>query len=97
VLRRARPNPVQPSTLATEIRFELAEPAWIALRLYDVAGRSVRTLVDGTFAAGEHLARWDGRDERGHRVAAGVYFYRLDADGRQAGPTQSTRRLVVLR
>jgi flagellar hook assembly protein FlgD len=41
----------------------------------------VRTLVGGTLEAGEHSARWDGRDDGGHEVAAGLYFAKLEAGG----------------
>ena len=58
--------------------FELPAAGRARLVLYDVRGRRVRTLVDGARAAGEHVARWDGRDESGAPAAAGVYFLRLE-------------------
>jgi hypothetical protein len=51
----------------------------VMLRVYDVRGRLVTTLVNGTRAAGAHLASWSGCDSRGNRVAFGPYFARLDA------------------
>ena len=48
-------------------------------------GRLVRTLVDGARSAGEHVARWDGRDGSGAPAAAGVYFVRLEAAGATRG------------
>jgi flagellar hook assembly protein FlgD len=53
----------------------------VALRLYDVSGRLVRTLVRGPMAAGVHRATWDGRDDGGRSVGSGVYFVRYDALG----------------
>jgi flagellar hook assembly protein FlgD len=47
------------------------------LRIYNVAGRLVRTLVSGELAAGAYQRVWDGRDESGSLVGSGVYFYRL--------------------
>jgi hypothetical protein len=75
------PNPFNP---ATTIRFSLARAGRASLAIYDVAGRLVRRLVDEERAAGRHEVRWDGRDARGHRVASGIYFYRLEAGDRLA-------------
>jgi hypothetical protein len=51
----------------------------------------VRTLISGTGDAGPHDIVWDARDDHGMRVAAGVYFYRMNAGGRQ-----SQRKVVFL-
>ena len=61
------------------------------LSIYSVDGRRIRTLVSGTLPAGEHDARWDGRDRDGRRVAGGVYFYRL-----VAGSFVGQKKLVLL-
>ncbi len=83
------PNPFNPST---EIRFGLSREGQVALRIFDVRGRMLRTLVQGTLAAGEHSARWDGNNDRGEAMGSGVYFYRL------VGPAGvSQRRMVLLR
>jgi flagellar hook assembly protein FlgD len=60
--------------------------------VYDVAGRLVRTLVDGPLPAGRHEARWNGRSEGGGAAASGVYFCRLTLPG-----SSKTRRMVLLR
>jgi dienelactone hydrolase len=75
-LLAAHPNPANP---ATRIRFELARAAAaVSLRVFDVSGKLVRTLLDREpRAAGRHEAAWDGRDDRGRIVPAGVYFVRL--------------------
>jgi len=83
------PNPFNPSTT---IVFSLAEAGQTSLRIYDVSGRLVRTLVDYELPAGFQEIGWDGRDESGNSVASGVYFYRL-ATGRYTG----TRKMVMLR
>jgi hypothetical protein len=54
----------------------------VVLAVYDVAGRRVKTLVSKTQARGSYVANWDGRNERGEPVAAGIYFYKLSAGGK---------------
>ncbi len=76
----------------TTLSFRIAAPGRVRLAIYDVAGRRVATLLDGARDAGEHGVVWDGRDERGRRAAAGVYFGRLESDR-----LVSTRRLVLAR
>jgi hypothetical protein len=70
----AFPNPFNPSTT---IRFALPEAGAVHLTVYDVTGRVIRTLVDGTVEAGAHKIVWDGRDMVGREAASGVYIYRL--------------------
>ena len=69
------PNPFNPTTT---IRFDLAREGHVELRIYDVAGRVVKTLVNGSLAPGWNIAiPWSGLDEAGARVSSGVYFYQL--------------------
>ncbi len=76
------PNPFNPRT---SVRFELPAAGRVDLRIYDPAGRLVRALVaDEERDAGAHEIGWDGTDESGAPVAAGIYFVRLTADGRDA-------------
>ncbi|HEU4363873.1 MAG TPA: FlgD immunoglobulin-like domain containing protein [Candidatus Krumholzibacteria bacterium] len=83
------PNPFNP---ATTIAYETRAFARVTLRVYDVSGALVRTLVDGTMPAGAHRAAWDGSDDAGRAVASGVYLCRLEA-----GPTREARRMVLLK
>ncbi len=83
----AGPSPFRDQTV---LRFTLSRPGSVALRVFDVDGRMVRTLRQGACAAGEHDVAWDGRNDEGQRVAAGVYFCRL------AGPGGGQERQVVL-
>lgn len=87
-LMPARPNPMR-----RQITIEYALPSRteVRLRVYDLAGRLVHTLVDGPREAGRWTAEWDGRSDGNRRVRAGIYFYRIDA-----GPFTATRPLVVL-
>jgi hypothetical protein len=71
------PNPFNPSTT---IRYDMpADGGAVTLRIYDVSGRLVRTLVDGPQAAGQKQVTWNGKDDLGRSVVSGVYFYRLEA------------------
>ncbi len=70
----AAPNPFNPRTT---LRFELDRPDVVQLVVFDAAGRRVRTILDGAFAAGPHEAEWDGRDDAGRSVASGVYLMQL--------------------
>jgi PKD repeat protein len=88
-LTQNQPNPFNPST---QIRFSLAHAGHVSLKLYDAAGRCVRTLVDDTRSAEEHTVTWDGRDDAGAGVAAGVYLYKLQTDD-----DSQTRRMVLVK
>jgi hypothetical protein len=88
-LHESIPNP---ASLAATIRFDLPAPSPVSLRIFDVTGRLVRTLVQTRQGEGQHRVHWDGRDDTGGEVGAGVYFYRLEA-----GEYTATRRLVLLR
>jgi hypothetical protein len=89
-LHQSVPNPFTGS--ATRIAFALPRASEATLRVFDVAGRLVRTLVSGSLPAGAHVADWDGRNETGGTVANGVYFYRLQAAGEFA-----TKKLILVR
>ncbi|MCC7142115.1 MAG: T9SS type A sorting domain-containing protein [Candidatus Eisenbacteria bacterium] len=85
----ARPNPFQGST---EILFRLPEAARVELRIYDAAGRLVRSLLDGSLSGGEHAIGWDGRNDAGERLGPGVYFY-----GLATGERSEARKLLLLK
>jgi len=75
-LEQNYPNPFNPTT---EIRFSIPEASRVSLKIYDVAGREVKTMIDEDFSAGVHSSKWDGRNDRNELVPSGVYFYRLTA------------------
>ena len=85
-LRQNLPNPFG---TRTTIGFDLARRDEVALRVYDVTGRLVRTLASGSLESGSHRVEWNGRDDRGSLVEAGLYFCRLDV-----GSAHETRRMV---
>jgi DNA-binding beta-propeller fold protein YncE len=88
-LRQNAPNPFNP---ATRIAFTIPEACRVQLFIYDAAGRQIKALVDRRLQADHYEVLWDGTNNRGTRVASGVYFYRLEA-GRHA----ATRKMVLLR
>jgi Peptidase family M28/Fibronectin type III domain/FlgD Ig-like domain len=83
----AHPNPFRP---ATTIPFTIGVRGEVLLRIFDVQGRVVRTLVDATLAPGPHSAVWDGLQPDGRPVGSGVYFVDLTA------AEQTLRRKLVL-
>jgi FlgD Ig-like domain len=88
-LYQNHPNPFNP---VTAIRFDLAQESRVTLRIYDVSGRVVRTLVNEVLPRERHEVRWAATDDRGRQVASGIYFYRL-----QAGGYVATKKLVMLK
>jgi flagellar hook assembly protein FlgD len=72
------PNPFVDGTT---IGFSLAQAGHIALRVYDVSGRPVRTLMKRTKDPDRYEIHWDSWDDSGAPVASGAYFYRLEAPG----------------
>jgi hypothetical protein len=90
MLRTAMPNPFQ---ARTTLGYELPRQGRVVLRIYDVSGRLVRSLVSGAVEdAGYHSVEWDGRDGAGAVAGAGLYFGRLDAGGER-----DVRRFVRIR
>jgi len=83
------PNPFNPKTA---IRFEMAEPARVRLEIFDIAGRSLATLLEGPVGSGLHELEWNGTDKSGAGVASGIYFARLAWDG-----GSQTRKLTLLK
>ena len=52
------------------------------MKIYDVRGNLVRTVMDEALSAGNHSVVWDGTDDEGRQAASGAYFYQLEANGR---------------
>ena len=85
----AYPNPFNPKTT---LCFELPVSGSVLLEIYDIGGRRVSALISESLAAGRHEIVWDGRDQNGTALAAGVYLSRLVFDGEV-----QTERLVLLK
>lgn len=81
-----------PSRGGAALSFRTSRPGLVRVQLFDVGGRLVRTLDQGSYPAGERTLRWDGKDDRGESVGSGVYFFRVSTpDGIE------NRRVAVLR
>jgi hypothetical protein len=83
------PNPFNPET---EIRFALPQASHVVIKIFNLLGEEVRTLVDEQREAGYHSMRWDGKDKNGKLVASGVYLYQL-----QAGTFFKVKKMALLR
>jgi hypothetical protein len=88
-LLAAYPNPFNPQTT---IRYEIAARTHVSLRIYDVSGAVVRTLVNEDKAAGSYSLTWNGRDDHNSPVSSGVYFYRITA-----GSFSDVRKVTLLK
>jgi hypothetical protein len=87
-LSTAAPNPFR---AAASLRFDLPRPCHTTVKVYDIAGRLVTTLVDDDREAGSHEVTWRGLDRNGRRVASGVYLVRM-----QSGTFGATRKITRL-
>jgi hypothetical protein len=83
------PNPFNPETV---IKFNLPQASAVTLKVYNILGQAVNTLVDEPLSAGSHSVMWDGKNAQGRDVASGVYFYRISAGG-----YESIQKMTLLR
>ncbi len=84
------PNPFNPSTT---INFSVATgPIDVTIRVYDISGREVKTLLNEVMNAGQYSVEWDGTNNRGEKVAGGVYLYRM-----VAGDFVMNRKMMLIK
>jgi hypothetical protein len=88
-LSQNNPNPF---TKTTVIRYQLPRAEHATLKVYDVTGRLVRTLINGRMKPGYYTADWDGKDNKKNKVASGIYFLRFDA-----AEFSSRKKMTLLR
>jgi flagellar hook assembly protein FlgD len=69
----------------------------VSLRIYNVLGQEVVTLLEGAHPAGNYQAVWDGRNEAGESVGSGVYFYRLEASSDTGENFASLRKMILMK
>jgi hypothetical protein len=89
VIGTPRPNP---STRSISVSLELPVQIKIEASIYSVTGQQVKRLIHGLLPIGSHEVVWDTRDQRGSKVAAGIYFLRV-----QTGEAMVTRQITILR
>jgi FlgD Ig-like domain len=90
-LSQNTPNPFNP---ATTVSYSVPEGSavHVSLKVYNIRGRLVRTLVDEVREPGAYTVFWEGTDQTGQKISSGVYFYRM-----QAGNFEQTRKMVLLK
>jgi 1,4-alpha-glucan branching enzyme len=88
-LEQNYPNPFNPST---EIIFQVKEPSIVSLKIYDILGREVKTLVNEQKNSGTYKVTWNGDDDFNKKVSTGIYFYKMDA-----GAYTSVRKMMLIK
>ncbi len=84
------PNPFNPET---KIVFDLPESGLVKLEIYNIKGQKVKTLLDCYMNPGRSEILWNSKDDDGKRVSSGVYFYKLDVNGK----TEKTKKMLLLK
>lgn len=87
------PNPFNPTT---NIVFNVPADANVSVRVYDMLGREVATLIDGVYSAGKFITTWDATNSLGQTVASGIYLYRMDAQPIDGSAAFSAVKKMVL-
>ncbi len=96
-LMQNSPNPFNPTTA---IKFFLPNSSDVTIKIYDMLGREVTTLVNNQTEAGYHIVYWNGRDSYGRDAASGVYLYRLTVEnlgGSRTGSFSETKKMNLLK
>ena len=89
LLHQNYPNPFNP---VTTLRYDLPEDALVNITIYDMMGRQISTLVSSLQSTGYKLIQWNGTNNAGQPVSAGVYLYRIEA-----GEFRQTKKMVLLK
>jgi flagellar hook assembly protein FlgD len=85
---------------APKIEFTLAKSGFVSLRIYDILGRKVRTLVSEHVSPGYKSVVWDGKNDSGKDVASRIYFYQIRVENPPSGGVgdfTETKKLVLLK
>ena len=88
-LKQNYPNPFN---LNTTLSYHLARSGMINISIYDLMGRNIKTLVNGFQKSGLTSVVWDATNDEGHEVAAGLYFYKMEA-----GNFRRTNKMLLLK
>ncbi|MBD3166752.1 T9SS type A sorting domain-containing protein, partial [bacterium] len=93
-LQPARPNPFNAQTM---LRYHLPRAGRVSLKIYDVLGRPVRDLVEGSRNPGSHELVWDGRSEDGVPLSTGVYFVRFIVQTHEGPAARDVQKLLLVK
>lgn len=85
-------NYPNPFNAATSIAYSIPTRTHVTLEIFNILGRKVRTLVNDTRPAGQHVVTWDGLNDHGEAVTSGIYLYRFKADN-----NIQTRKMIMLK
>jgi len=88
-LKQNYPNPFNPSTT---IRYSIVKPDNVSIKIFDVLGREVNTLVNDFKENGNYQVQWNGENNLGYKVNSGIYFYRIEA-----GLFVNTKKMILLK
>lgn len=88
------PNPFNPSTT---IQYQLPATSVVSIKVYDLLGHEIRTLVSGEQQAGYYIYVWDGKDNHGVQASSGVYFYRIHAVSNDNRSFTTAKKMMLLR
>jgi hypothetical protein len=86
------PNPFNPTTT---MRFQLPVSSRVSLKVFDLLGREVATLVDADLQAGIHQSMWDGNDALGRLSSSGMYLLVMQAEPSEGQPFRSVRKMIL--
>ncbi len=95
VLEQNYPNPFSKGSggnPTTTIRFKIPNKEFVSLKIYDILGREVKTLMAENKTPGVYSLKWNGEDNFGNKVSSGVYFYRI-----KAGNFINVKKMVLLK
>jgi photosystem II stability/assembly factor-like uncharacterized protein len=84
-------NYPNPFNAETEIKYQISDACHITLKIYNLLGQGIRTLVTKDEAVGDYIIQWDGKDYQGQNLASGIYIYRLEA-----GSFVASKKLVLI-
>ena len=85
----AYPNPFNP---VTTLRYQLPEANMVTVKIYDMAGREVKNLIGQQQSQGLHSIQWNGTNNLGKAVSAGIYLYQV-----QSGMYNQTNKMILLK
>ena len=84
------PNPFSPNTT---ISFSLKNNSVVELSIYDIKGQKVKSITSERYSKGNHSVIWNGKNEQDKLVSSGIYFYKLNVNGK----TESVKKCLILK